>query len=96
MALSELRGILGIRGEPEVTRVRHWPVGLPQSRVGHAERVAPLFELNRRRPGLFITGNYLRGPSLGACVTLADETATKVDGFLRESAPHSRWEAATG
>ncbi len=82
MARAELGELLGARGEPEVARVRHWPRGLPQLRVGHGDRVAVLRSLPTRRPGLFVTGNYFAGPSIASCVEQAGETAAKVDAFL--------------
>ncbi len=88
---AEFRELLGARGEPLVARVRQWPRGLPQYRLGHGARVAALRGLEGRRPGLFVTGNYFEGPSVGACVTQALETAARVDRFLRARArPRAR------
>ncbi len=36
LAEGEFRELIGARGAPVVARVRHWPVGLPQYRIGHA------------------------------------------------------------
>lgn len=82
LALSEFRNLIGVRGEPVVAQVRHWPLGLPQYRIGHQERTARLEEAGRRHPGLFVTGNYFNGPSVAVCLTLARETAGDVHGFL--------------
>ncbi|MBM3566935.1 MAG: hypothetical protein FJX42_12580 [Alphaproteobacteria bacterium] len=32
-----------------------------------------------------MTGNYLRGPSVAACLAVAHETAARVDRFLGEA-----------
>ena len=69
-------------GAAVVARVRQWPRGLPQYRLGHTVRVAALGALEDRRPGLFVTGNYIGGPSLGNCVAQAVETAARVERFL--------------
>ncbi len=71
------------RGQPVVARVRHWPLGLPQYRLGHVARAATLRDTGRRMAGCFVTGNYFSGPSLAECLSLARETAVEVDGFLR-------------
>ena len=42
IARDEFRDTLGVRGEPIVSRVRVWPRGLPQYRLGHGERVDTL------------------------------------------------------
>ncbi len=81
LARQEFADLLGAKGEPVVARVRHWPRGLPQYRVGHADRVAKLRGSERRVAGLFLTGNYFDGPSVGACVTLALQTATRISAM---------------
>jgi oxygen-dependent protoporphyrinogen oxidase len=84
-ARAEFRDLLGVRGEPVLARVRQWPRGLPQYRLGHGARVAALRGLERARPGLFVTGNYFAGPSVGACVAQAIEAATRVHEFLADT-----------
>ncbi len=82
LALTEFRDLIGARGDPAVARVRHWPMGLPQYRIGHPERAACLRIAGNRQPGLFVTGNYLDGPSVGTCLGLARETAAAVHGII--------------
>ena len=82
IARAELRDLIGASGEPEVSRVRHWPLGLPQYKLGHAARAADLNAAADRLPGLFVTGNYFRGPSVAVCLALARETAAKADAHL--------------
>lgn len=82
---DEFRDLIGAQGDPEICRVRHWPLGLPQYRSGHETRVGRLRSLGERVPGLFVTGNYFGGPSIAACLTQARETATRVDHYLSDS-----------
>jgi oxygen-dependent protoporphyrinogen oxidase len=82
----ELRPILGIRGQPATHFLRRWPRALPQYNLGHAEVLLAVREAVRNVPGLFLAGNYLRGPSIAACIAQAKETAEEVQGFLRRSA----------
>ncbi|MGE0700185.1 MAG: protoporphyrinogen oxidase [Hyphomicrobiaceae bacterium] len=83
LAREELADLLEAKGAPAVTRVRHWARGLPQYRRGHEALVQALGGTRCRRPGLFITGNYLAGVSVACCVAHARETACNVDTFLR-------------
>ena len=78
LARQEFADLLGARGEPVVARVRHWPRGLPQYRLGHAARIEALDSVGDRVPGLFMAGNYFDGPSVGACLARARETAARV------------------
>jgi oxygen-dependent protoporphyrinogen oxidase len=85
LVAEELRPILGIRGEPVTRFLRRWPRALPQYNLGHAERLARIRNALGAVPGLFLTGNYLRGPSLAACIAHAQDTAQEVVRFLRAS-----------
>jgi oxygen-dependent protoporphyrinogen oxidase len=89
LARSEFRELIGAHGQPCVAQVRHWPLGLPQYRLGHRDRVAALASASQRQPGLFLTGNYFTGPSVAACVAEAMEAAARVHSFLmsQESVP---------
>lgn len=82
LARHEFRSLVGARGQPRVTRVRHWSLGLPQYRLGHRDRAATLASASLRHPGLFLTGNYFTGPSVGACIAQAAEAAARIDRFL--------------
>jgi oxygen-dependent protoporphyrinogen oxidase len=86
LARAEFKDLLGVTGEPIVARARQWPRGLPQYRLGHADRLADLQSVGCRMPGLFITGNYLTGPSIGVCVANARLTAAAVSAHLGEAA----------
>ena len=86
LARDELGNLLGARGDPVVTRVRQWPRGLPQYAPGHAGRIAALRAAEEALPGLFLTGNYFSGPSVGVCLDQAATTARSVDGYLARSA----------
>jgi oxygen-dependent protoporphyrinogen oxidase len=83
LARAEFGDLLGVRGDPVIQRVRQWPRGLPQYRVGHHRIVGELSGAERRHPGLFLTGNYIAGPSIASCLGEATETARRADGYLR-------------
>jgi len=74
----EFKDMLGITGEPVVSKARQWSLGLPQYAQGHSERVESLNRLNSRVPGAFVTGNFLKGPSVAICVREGLLTAEKV------------------
>ncbi len=86
LAAEEFAELLGTKGEPVVARVRHWPRGLPQYHLGHAGRIAALRGAENRLPGLFLTGNYFDGPSVGACVQQAMETAARAPAPMSQAA----------
>jgi len=67
----ETSPLLAIQGEPVFSNVAVWPRALPQYNLGHGERLAALAKSLSRLPGLFLAGNYLRGPAIGSCVEQA-------------------------
>ncbi len=91
---QELSGLLGIKGSPVVSRTHHWPRGLPQYTPGHENRRKIIETAHQRIPGLFMTGNFLKGVSIINCLESAKATANLVctslemkdDGVEDESA----------
>lgn len=88
---KDLADLIGAGGKPVLARVRRWPRGLPQYQRGHHELLDQMKDALDETPGLFITGNFLRGVSVGACVDSAQETAWCVSRHL-----HSKPRATTG
>jgi oxygen-dependent protoporphyrinogen oxidase len=74
----EISPFLSIKNAPVFSNVTIWPRALPQYNLGHAERLAAIAKLCSRFPGLWLTGNYLRGPAIGSCVEQALAVADEV------------------
>jgi protoporphyrinogen/coproporphyrinogen III oxidase len=65
------------------SHVSVYPRALPQYNLGHAERLAAI-ELHRAAiPNLWLAGNYLRGPSIGACVEQSQQVAQEILSRLK-------------
>jgi oxygen-dependent protoporphyrinogen oxidase len=79
---AEVARVLGITGKPVATNMHRYARALPQYNLGHIEIVKSLEALTASVPGLFLAGNYLSGPSIGACVEQADRTAEAVRIYL--------------
>lgn len=88
---GELADLVGARGEPVVARVRQWPRGLPEFQRGHSRLVERCERALCDTPGLFVTGNYLRGVSVGTCVDFALATARRVSRHLGRAAETAIW-----
>lgn len=82
---AELAGLLGIRGDPVVTRFRRWPLGLPQYTLGYGARKKLFFETPQRVEGLYLTGNYTNGVSVANCIKSALDIAGEVAANLSVS-----------
>jgi oxygen-dependent protoporphyrinogen oxidase len=74
----EISPLLSIRGEPFCSNVTIWPRALPQYNLGHGDRLARVEHLRAQFPGIWLVGNYLRGPAIGSCVDQALAVAEQV------------------
>jgi protoporphyrinogen/coproporphyrinogen III oxidase len=79
----EIAPVLQIRGAAVFSRAQIYRQALPQYNIGHAERLRALAKLRADLPGLFLIGNYRRGPAIGNCVDLAMETAAALVDQVR-------------
>jgi oxygen-dependent protoporphyrinogen oxidase len=75
LAHSEIQRAMKIRSEPHAISITRYERAIPQYNLGHAARVKRIDELIGQSSGLYLAGNYLRGPSTGDCVKEADRVA---------------------
>src|ERR1700722_7382158 len=74
----EIAPILKIRTAPIFSNVTVYPRALPQYNLGHGERLAAIDEARKKHSNLWLIGNYLRGPSIGACVEQSLSVAEEI------------------
>jgi oxygen-dependent protoporphyrinogen oxidase len=86
VALSALRPLLGISGDPLLARVYRFERASAQHEVGHLARVEAIDRVLTHKPGLFMTGSGLRGVGIPDCVADARATARKVSEWLSQTA----------
>jgi oxygen-dependent protoporphyrinogen oxidase len=86
VARSALGPLLGISGEPLLTRVYRFERASAQHEVGHLERVAAIDRALAGRHGLFVTGSGFRGVGIPDCVADARATARKASECVTSSA----------
>ena len=79
---GEVERVLKISGKPVTTFIHRYTRALPQYNLGHCETISRLAALTSTIPGLFLAGNYLSGPAIGACVEQANRTADTVRVYL--------------
>jgi protoporphyrinogen/coproporphyrinogen III oxidase len=76
--LAELRGPLGLQGEPAFRQIHRWPRAIPQYEVGHGRFVGRAREIERALPGLRLGGNFLGGISVPDCIRNATAMAKEI------------------
>jgi len=80
----EISPILAIAAEPVFSNVAVWPRALPQYNFGHSDRLAAVAKLLGNHPGIWLAGNYLRGPAIGSCVEQALDVADEAREALEK------------
>ena len=78
IVLAELRDILGVKGDPLLTRVFRWERGMPQYTLGHLDRVGAIEEGCADIPGLAIAGGSYRGVGVPNCIESGERAVSKV------------------
>jgi oxygen-dependent protoporphyrinogen oxidase len=82
MVTDELRAIMGAEGKPVFIRVARWKQAIPQYTLGHLEIMTGVEQFESRHPGLFLSGNWRGGISVGDCVINSEKTFSRVQAFL--------------
>ena len=84
LAHREISPVLLIKSNPAFSHVTIWPRALPQYNLSHGDRLARIENLRAQFPGMWLAGNYLRGPSIGSCVEQALTVADEVRHWLAQ------------
>ena len=82
---AELADLLGVRGQPELTRIARWPRAMPQYHVGHLERVARIGQRLTGLPGLHLAGNAYSGIGIPDCIRSGEEAAEAIADAIARS-----------
>lgn len=75
---KEIAPFLQIRESPTFSNITIYPRALPQYNLGHSDRLASLENFNVKLSGVWLAGNYLRGPAIGACIEQAHSVAQEI------------------
>jgi oxygen-dependent protoporphyrinogen oxidase len=76
--ISEFAEIMSIKAPPLFYREHVWPRAIPQYTIGYIEHERYFERFEGRHPGLFLSGNYRRGISVGDCIMQSDLIYKKI------------------
>jgi protoporphyrinogen/coproporphyrinogen III oxidase len=91
----EIGPILQMQSVPVFSQVTVYRRALPQYNLGHSERLATIRQAQEAMPGLFLTGNYVSGPAIGACVEQALSVAEAVGARVKAAETQSETDSRT-
>jgi oxygen-dependent protoporphyrinogen oxidase len=83
---EDLSRVLNISEAPAVMSVQIYQRAIPQYNLGHGRILAELRWTCDATPGLYLAGNYLEGPSMGACVERSFKVVDEVENYLNAGA----------
>ncbi len=72
---KEFEELMRITGEPTFNSYRFWNKAIPQYNIGYIEHENYFAEFEKQNPGLYLSGNYRGGISVGDCIKSANRLA---------------------
>jgi oxygen-dependent protoporphyrinogen oxidase len=87
LAEAEVASLLGITGDPILSRVWRHPRAMPQYDVGHLNRVTAIEARLESLPGLALAGGAYRGVGIADCVHSGEAAAERLHASLKGAAP---------
>jgi oxygen-dependent protoporphyrinogen oxidase len=83
LAHEDVASLLGITGDPVLSRVARHPGAMPQYEVGHLDRVAAIEARLETLPGLALAGGAYRGVGIADCVRSGEAAAERLNSSLK-------------
>jgi oxygen-dependent protoporphyrinogen oxidase len=80
LARDELADLIGLSGEPTLTRVVRWNQAMPQYHVGHGQRVKRIEAQIDQLAGLSLMNNALHGVGIAPVIQAADKVVKQILG----------------
>jgi len=78
IAVAELADILGIKADPLWAKVYGWPNSMPQTVLGHAQRMKRITSKLEKLPGIEIAGGAYDGLGIPDCVRVGEAAAERI------------------
>jgi oxygen-dependent protoporphyrinogen oxidase len=87
LVLADVRGLLGLRGEPELVNIIRHRRAIAQYVPGHLARLKAIDDAAARHGSLYFLGSAYRGIAVNACVKETGILADKVLAALTGARP---------
>lgn len=80
--IREFQNIMGISSPPILKEKRFWPKAIPQYNLGYIEHENYFEKFEKENPGIFLSGNYRGGISVGDCIKSSYINYEKIKNYL--------------
>ncbi len=79
---KEFEELMKINSDPVYSAERFWEKAIPQYNLGYIEHENYFDEFEKKNPGLFLSGNYRGGISVGDCIKNAEIVTNKISKII--------------
>lgn len=83
VAKDELRTLMGIQQNPDVSVVHRVLQSIPQYTIGHEKTVQELSTFEANNPGLYLRGNFIGGVAIGDIIQESQVTIQQIQNYLQ-------------
>lgn len=80
--LTEFHQIMKIDDKPVFSESMFWEKAIPQYNIGYIEHEKYFEKFEEQNPGIFLSGNYRGGISVGDCVKNSELVSSKIIQFI--------------
>jgi oxygen-dependent protoporphyrinogen oxidase len=78
--VNEFKETMKIKDEPLFITDRMWLKAIPQYNIGYVEHENYFNKFENDHPGIFLSGNYRGGISVGDCIKNSEITVSRIMG----------------
>ncbi len=86
MVIEEFKSIMDIHDDPIFVKEKTWSKAIPQYTLGYIEHERYFEKFETMNQGLFLTGNYRGGISIGDCIKNSEMTYKKITAYTESLA----------
>jgi len=83
--LKEFHLIMGIKSQPILLQWKFWNKAIPQYNLGYIEHEKYFEQFEKKNPGIFLSGNYRGGISVGDCIKSSYTNFEKIKVYLNKN-----------
>jgi oxygen-dependent protoporphyrinogen oxidase len=82
--IEEFKKIMNIDSDPIFIKEMLWPKAIPQYSIGYIEHEKYFQKFEMSNPGIFLSGNYRGGISVGDCIKNSELTYEKICEYITQ------------
>jgi len=75
---------MGIKSQPILLQWKFWNKAIPQYNLGYIEHEKYFEQFENNNPGIFLSGNYRGGISVGDCIKSSYTNFEKIRDYLSQ------------